>query len=330
MLYIHGMGHFYPENVITNQFLEDLDIGTNSEWILDRVGIQSRRTCMSLDYIKTTKNRDPRAALEASLYGDAQTGAAAARMALDRAGLKAEDIGMVISGSSASDYVSPAQAALIAAELGIEVPCFDLNSACTTYGMQIDFLNKMKADALPPFVLIVNPENFTRVLDYSNRSVAVLFGDGTSASVISTVNPSPVAVMTSESDSKPSSWMKVFVPRMGFFEQDGHAVQGFAIRKSTDGLRSLQSISKAGPERFIYIGHQANLGMLKTVCERCEIGEKNHWSNVAEYGNTASAGAPGTLSLHWDELKAGYDIGISIVGAGLTWVNLLISVAEGK
>ena len=328
MLYLHGMGHFYPENVITNEFLEELDIGSSSEWILERVGIRTRRTCLPLDYIKTTKNRNHREALDAALYNNAQTGAAAARMALNRAGLKPEDIGMIISGSSAPDYVAPAEAAAIAAELGIEVPCFDLTSACTTYGMQVNFLHKMRPEAIPPFVLIVNPENFTRVVNYSNRGDAALFGDGTTASVISLVNPSRLAFTECSGDSKPSAWMKVFVPRMDYFQQDGNAVQGFAIRKTTECLRELQSRSQEQrPGRFIFIGHQANLGMLKTVCERCDIAEENHWSNVADYGNTASAGAPGTLSLHWENLKAGDHVGISIVGAGLTWVNLLLTVA---
>ena len=76
MLYLHSMGHFNPENIITNKFLEDLDIGTNNEWILERVGIQNRRTVLPLDYIKKTKNSDPRAAFEARLYKNAQMGAA--------------------------------------------------------------------------------------------------------------------------------------------------------------------------------------------------------------------------------------------------------------
>jgi 3-oxoacyl-[acyl-carrier-protein] synthase-3 len=329
MLYLHGMGHFYPENVITNEFLEELDIGSSAEWILERVGIRTRRTCLPLDYIKTTKNSDSRAALEAALYNNAQTGAAAAGMALERAGLKPEDIGMIISGSSAPDHVAPSEAAAIAAELGIEALCFDVTSACTTYGMQVGILSKMKPGTVPPYILIVNPENFTRVVDYSKRGDAALFGDATSASVLSLEVPSRLAFTHAEGDSKPSAWTKVFVPRLGYFQQDGNAVQGFAIRKTTECLRSVRSMADADADTFMFIGHQANLGMLKTVCERCGISDQNHWFNVADFGNTASAGAPGTLSLHWDELKPGTDVGIVIVGAGLTWVSLLLK-ATGK
>ena len=97
MLQIHGVGHFHPENVIDNAFLESLDIGTNDEWILERVGIRERRTVLSLDYIRDTRNADPRAAYEASRYTNAQTAARASRMALERAGLEPGDIGMVIA-----------------------------------------------------------------------------------------------------------------------------------------------------------------------------------------------------------------------------------------
>src|SRR5574340_726248 len=150
MLYLHGIGHFYPENIISNRFLEDLDIGTNEQWILERVGIHTRRTVLPLDYIRTTKNLDQRAAFEAALYNNAQTGAAAARMAIARAGLKPRDIGLVVSGGCTPDNLTPAEAATIAAEVGIDAPCFDLNSACTSFGMQINVLSRFRTDALAP------------------------------------------------------------------------------------------------------------------------------------------------------------------------------------
>ena len=67
-VYLHGVGHFHPENEISNQFLEDLDIGTNDQWIIDRVGIRARRTVLPLDYIRETKNAEPRDAMDAALY----------------------------------------------------------------------------------------------------------------------------------------------------------------------------------------------------------------------------------------------------------------------
>ena len=328
MLYLHGLGHFHPDNVITNRFLEELDIGTNEEWIMERVGIRTRRTSLSLNYLRETKNCDPRAALEASLCTNAQSGVAAARMALNRAGLKPEDIGLLISGSSAPDYVSPSEAAIIAAELGIDVPCFDLSSACTTFGMQIHFLLGMRPEALPCFVLVVSAESITHTVDYNDRNSAVLFGDGSSPAVLSATVPAPATFSSSYADAKSTSWNKVTIPRIGYFHQDGNAVQGFAIRKMTESLRQLQTVSSVNGDRFKFVGHQANLGMLKTVCERTHIAANNHWHNVEDFGNTGSSGAPAVLSQHWEEFRPGHCVAVTIVGAGLSWAQMLLKIEE--
>lgn len=331
MLYLHGLGHYYPENVITNRFLEDLGIGTTEEWILERVGIRTRRTSLPLDYIRDTKNADLRAALDVSLTSNAKTGASAARMALERAGIGTDDIGLVISGSSAPDTLSPAEAAMIASELGIECPCFDLNSACTTFGMQIHFLSGMAATALPPFVLLVNPENLTRSVNYADRSAAVLFGDGSAAAVVSATVPSRIGFAACYCNTKATDCRKVIIPRLGYFQQDGNAVQGFAIRKATESIRMLQtSYTADNGHRFIFIGHQANLGMLQTVCERTEISPQNHWQNVVEFGNTGASGAPSVLSQHWDDLHLGDHVAMALVGGGLTWVHMMIKVEDNQ
>ncbi len=328
MLYLHGLGHFHPENVITNRFLSELEIGSSEEWIMERVGVQTRRTSLPLDYIKSTKNKDPRAASEASIYTNAQMGASAARVALDRAGLKLEDIGMVISGSSTPDHVTPAEAATVAAELGMDVPCFDLNSACSTFGMQLKFLSDMKPDALPAYVLVVNPESFTRSVDYSDRKVAPLFGDGSSAAVVSTSVPSKMMFEAFFCDSNPLSWDKVRIPHLEHFGQNGRAVQGFAIRKTTESLKKLQKIYPINSGRFKFVGHQANYGMLKTVCERCGLSEDDHWHNVVHYGNTGGSSAPCVLSQSWDKFRPGNHIAVIMVGSGLTWVRSMLKIEE--
>jgi len=329
MLYLHGIGHFHPENVITNRFLAELGIETDEAWILERVGIRERRTVLPLDYIRQTKNRDPRAAHEVSLFTNAQTGAAAAQTALERAGLAPSDIGFVLSGCSAPSWSSPAEAAMVAAEMGIDAPCLDVNSACTTFGMQIDLLSRMVADRLPPFILIVQPENLTRSIDFSDRTAAILFGDGSTAAVVSASVKARAAFVESSCGTNAAAWAKVAIPLMGHFRQDGHAIQGYAIRRMTKSIRCLMSaLGNGNGGRFRFIGHQANLGALQTVCERAGIPEAEHWYNVDMFGNTGCAGASAVLSRHWDELRAGDRVGIALVGAGLTWVHLLLAVED--
>src|SRR3712207_1057903 len=107
MLYIHGIGHFHPGNVIDNAFLANLDIGVDENWILERVGILERRTVLPLDYIVHTKNRDPRAASEAAEFSNAETGVNAAQSALKQAGLEPRDIGLVITGGCSPQFTIP-------------------------------------------------------------------------------------------------------------------------------------------------------------------------------------------------------------------------------
>ncbi|MBW2712611.1 MAG: ketoacyl-ACP synthase III, partial [Deltaproteobacteria bacterium] len=203
-VFLHGMGHFHPENEITNQFLEDLDIGTDDKWIMERVGIQTRRTVLPLDYIRETKNIDVRAGFEAQLYSNAEVGKRAADLAIARAGIDPSEIGMVIAGSSCSDTTSPAEACNIAKLLELEVPAFDVNSACTSFFTPLYLLSLMQADKLPPYILLVVPDTLTRAVDYRDRSSAVLWGDAAGAAVISTQVEGVAEIIGNTLESSPA------------------------------------------------------------------------------------------------------------------------------
>lgn len=329
-LYLHGLGHFHPENEITNRFLEELDIGTSDEWIMERVGIRSRRTVLPLDYIVETRNRNPVEGAEVALYSHADTGEIAARMALERAEIDLDDIGMVITGSSKPDTLSPADACNVAEALGLEVPAFDVNSACTSFFTTLYMLSAMQPDALPDFILVVTPESLTTTVDYADRSASVLWGDGTTAAVLSTRVPSAVEVLGHEMRSSPAGNDKVVVPLGGHFRQEGRTVQMFAIKKTIRLLRQLQQAYGGDPERrFHFVGHQANLRMLETVCLKCDIPDDRHHTNVVELGNTGAAGAPSVVSMAWDEWRPGDDIAVVGVGSGLTWSSFLLRFGEG-
>ena len=324
MLYFHGFGHFHPENQIDNAFLESLEIGTNDRWIVDRVGIKNRRTVLPLDYIRSTKNKDLRAGQEAALYSNAETGRRAALMAIERAGIKPSDIGMVIGGDSSPETCIPAEGARIAKLLGLTVPAFDLHSACSTFGLHVHMLSQM-GENLPEYVLIVSPENTTRVTDFSDRSSAILFGDATSAAVVSTKIPSRARVAYSTFNTNPAGCDDVLIPRVYHFSQNGSAVQKFAIKQMSALLAEIQG--RIGPDRrdrLIYIGHQANFTMLQAVCRRCDIPEARHFYNIVEYGNQAAAGAAVVLSQHWERFLAGDVVALVVVGAGLSWSSLQI------
>lgn len=324
MLYLHGMGHFFPENQITNGFLSELDIGSDETWILERVGIKTRRTTLSLEYIRATKNQDPRGAMDASLYTHARMGALSARMALSRAGLTEADLGMVVCGTSSPGYAIPALASNVAAELEIEVPCVDINTACSTFVVQLSLLANMLPTGLPSFVLVVNPECCTHMVDYRDRRVAPLFGDGCSAAVVSLTMPADKHIEPGPFFSDPSKWDKIRIPRTGHFIQDGQAVQKFAMRTTCRMLSDLIQTYPVTPEKFKFIGHQANLKVLDHAARTCGIQEDNHWHNVIDFGNTGCCSAPGVLSQNWTSLRPGDHVAMVVVGAGLTWGSAMV------
>lgn len=323
-LYLHGLGHFHPEIEITNRFLEELDIGTDDAWIMQRVGIRSRRTSLPLDYIRETRNRDVRAAAEAAVMGTAEMGARAAEMAIRRSGVDRTQIGMLLSGSCAVDVVTPAEACDVARKLELQVPGFDVNSACTSFLAQLHLLSMMRPEALPPFVLVVAQESMSRLVDYDDRSTAVLFGDGAAAAVVSATVPGPARVLGSSVESNPAGASKVWVPRTGHFVQEGRSVQMFAIKKSISGYRRLKE-DWEDPDRALHlVAHQANLRMLETMSSRCGVEPERHHTNCEFFGNTGASSSAVVISQNWDKWTARDDIAVVGVGAGLTWAHYLL------
>jgi 3-oxoacyl-[acyl-carrier-protein] synthase-3 len=327
-LYLHGLGHFHPENEITNRFLEELDIGTDEQWILDRVGIRSRRTVLSLDYIRDTRNRDPSQAMEAALYTHADTGVLATEMALERAGITRDAIGMVIAGSSRPGLSTPADACHIAAALGVEAPAFDMNSACTSMWVALYMLSNMRPESQPDYVLVVAPESLTTTVDYDDRSASVLWGDCTAAAIVSTRVPSRIQILDSTVQSSPAGYEKVIVPLFGHFSQEGRTVQMFAIKKTVRCLREIQKTFPSSGRKLNFVGHQANLRMLESVCQQCDIDDERHHSNVVEYGNGGAAGAPSVLSMNWDGWTDQDEVAVIGVGSGLTWASYVLRFGE--
>jgi 3-oxoacyl-[acyl-carrier-protein] synthase III len=330
MLFVHGVGHFRPHNEIDNSFLESLGIGTSEDWILRRVGITSRRTVLPLSYILETRNADPYKAYELASHTNAQSSVEAAKMALDRAGLKRESIGMVIAGGCSPQYTTPAESCTVAAELGINCAAFDVNSGCSSFAAQMHLLSSMDAKQLPDYILIVNPENITRTVDYNDRTTAVLWGDATAATIVSPRVPSNLRVKFSLIGSDPSGWNKVTIPPGKHFQQDGSAVQAFAIKRMVKVISELREHAESDASRLFFIGHQANLRMLRTVSEKADIAPERHLYNVDRFGNCGAAGAPSVLSEHWGDFEYGDEIALVTVGAGLSWGGVLFQATGGQ
>ncbi len=324
-MYLHSIGHAHPPTVIDNALLSSLDIGVDLDWVEERVGILERRTTLSLDYIRHTRNRDPRGAAEGSTMSTTEMARVAAEHALRRAGLEASSIQMVIAGGCCPEMLIPAEASRVAAALGINCAAFDLSAACASFAAQIHFVSQLRPETLPDFVLIANVEAFTRTINYSDRSTAVLFGDAATAAILSPRVVSRTRILESSYQSDPSGHRQVTIPAGGHFAQDGQRVQIFAIRKTAELIG--ESRFAGNGTREFFIGHQANLRMLEAVCRRLAIPEENHLSNVRHFGNCGAAGGPSVLSQHWEELNSSA-VNMALVGSGLSWGGLRICIGE--
>jgi 3-oxoacyl-[acyl-carrier-protein] synthase-3 len=329
-LHLHGLGHAHPANEISNRFLEELDIGTDDAWILERVGIRSRRSVLPLEYIRATRNRDPRAALEAAEENNAGLAARAARMAIERAGVPAHSIGLVIAGNSMADtHGCPAEACNVAGELDLDVPAFDVMSACTSFYVHLHLLSLMQPDKLPDFVLLAAPETITTAVDYGDRATAVLWGDGAAAAVVSTRHEGRIRVLGTSVESHPTARDKVVIPRGGHFRQAGRVVQMFGIKRMARAVNRLREEYASAERDFHFVGHQANLRMLETVRGMCEIPPERHHSNVEWYGNTGAASAASVISMNWEKWGPRDDVAVAGIGAGLTWSSYLLRFGGG-
>jgi 3-oxoacyl-[acyl-carrier-protein] synthase-3 len=156
-------------------------------------------------------------------------------------------------------------------------------------------------------------------VDYRDRSAAVLWGDGAAAAVVSTRERGRAEILRTTLASSPTGWSKVVVPRQGFFRQDGPAVHKFAIRAMSTLLGEMQRELVTPGRPLSFVGHQANLRMLQSVCALRAVPEARHFHNLTDFGNTGAAGAPSVLSMRWDRWSPEDDVAMAGVGAGLTW-----------
>jgi len=170
VLHILGIGECHPENVIDNKFLEDLDIGSSGDWIIDKIGIRERRTNLPLDYIRDTKNVDPRKSFDLMEMTPTEMGAKASEVALERAGVSAGEVGLVICNCCTPYMTVPSEAQRIARAIGSSGVAYDVFTACPAFALHLDHIHKCKEGELPDFILCVSTASLTHKVNYNERS----------------------------------------------------------------------------------------------------------------------------------------------------------------
>ena len=320
------MGVSHPTTSIDNHFLEALDVGTNAQWIEEKIGILKRVTTLSEEYIKTTRNQDPRMAREVASMSATDLGVEAAKQALASAGISARDVGMVIVNCCTPQDTMPGEAVRIAEQLDCPALAFDVYTACPAFALHIDFLRKYEERALPEFILCISTATMTHHVDYNDRSDGAIWGDGAAAWIVSPTHKGKLQVIESTYTADPTRCAAVVVDSYRFFHQDGRAVRDFSVRQTVRLIKALQDRYDIDWSRDVFIGHQANKTMLEQITRNRGVPADNHWHNVTYLGNQAGAGAPASLAMHWDKLQSGQNIVVAVVGAGLSWGSILLRV----
>ncbi len=320
------MGHAQPTTVITNKFIEDLGVGTTAAWIEEKIGILTRVTSLPLEYIVETKNSDPRKATAVASTSPYELGLKASQMALERAGIKGSEVGLLIVNCCTPKFIAPTEFQKIATALNVTGSAYNVFTACPAFALHLDFINSFRRENLPKYVLCVSTATLTHHVNYNDRTDGAIWGDGAAAWVVSTQKNGRLNLVYSSFMSDPTRCDAVVVDTFKYFRQDGRAVRNFSVMQTVKLVKQLEDRFDINWERDIFIGHQANKTMLDQIINNREIPSSNHWYNVDRVGNQAGAGAPAVISENWDKIKSGSKIAVAVVGAGLSWGSALFEV----
>ena len=337
---IGAMGHGHPQTVLSNDFFNRLDIDSSADWITDRIGIERRCSVLAREDIEALKSgqltRD-----ELVRAGRIRSMGEMAEKPWELLNKRALEAGhevapdLVIAGSSVPDWDIPANACAIASHLNIDSAAFDVNSACSSFVVDLHVARSLLQTGVQRQIAVFNVERYTTRLNYNDRNSCVLFGDGAAVSLLQEWDPdqrrahaAPIGgfeVVDTVIHSNPQGFRHVIIPDGSFFSQNGSVVQKFAVTKTVAVTLEILERNQVGVEQISYfVGHQANLRMLTSVVEKLHLRQDQHLFNVDQFGNQGGAGAPAVISQNWDQFVPGDLVVVSVVGAGLTWGSALL------
>jgi 3-oxoacyl-[acyl-carrier-protein] synthase-3 len=324
---ITGIGAYAPEHVVTNDDLSKL-MDTSDEWIVERTGIHERRVAA-----------DDQALSDIALP--------AARAALAQAGLEAGTIDLLIVATITPDMAFPSAGAIIADELGAtDAAAYDLSAGCTGFMYAVAQGYGMVAAGLASHALVVGGDVLSRILDWSDRGTAVLFGDGAGAVVLERVSEG--GFLGFELGADGSGGPQLYLPAGGsrspataetvaehkhYVQMNGREVFKFATRiLVTSAEKVLAECGKTIDDVDVYIPHQANVRIIDHAAEKLGIPKEKIVVNVERYGNTSSGSIPLALADAQAEgrLQEGALVLMTGMGAGLTWGSGLIEWTNGR
>ncbi len=323
---IIGTGSYVPPDILTNDNLSEM-VDTSDEWIRTRTGICNRHIAKDMDNADMAYN--------------------AARNAVEDARIEASKIGLIIVATSTPDYAFPNQASLVQSKLkAVNAMCFDVSAACSGFITALDIAASMLKAGSYKYALVIGSEKMSEIVNWKDRSVCVLFGDGAGAVVLKAVDNNTedvtgdlvghergiidsniyndgtgASVLTGGRRFSDSCSTDIFI------HMDGQEVFKFAVKSVPTAIETLlhnNNMDINDVDKFIL--HQANVRIIESVAKRLKADKDKFPVNLNEYGNTSSASIPILL----DELnrngslKQGEKLVLAGFGAGLSWGSILL------
>lgn len=326
---IKGLGFYVPDNIVTNDDLTQY-MDTSDAWIQERTGIKQRRY---FTYGKDT---------------NASMATAASRMALDRAGLEANDVDLIVYATITPDYYFPGSAFLMQRELGLEgIGVIDIRNQCSGFIYALSIADQFIKTGMYKTVLVVGSEIQSSFLNKSNegRGVAVIFGDGAGAAVVqATTDPEHRILSThlhadgryaeelyvrDPGSSREGQWINetTLVDKQYNVTMNGNTVFKHAVVRFMEVINeSLEANNYTAKDIALLVPHQANIRISEYVRQQMGLPEEKVFNNIQQYGNTTAASIPIALTEAFEKghVNPGDLICLAAFGSGFTWASALI------
>ena len=308
-IHMVSTGSAIPQKKVTNDDMSKM-VDTNDEWIKSRTGIQTR-------YFSTNEK-------------NYELAASAARKAMEKAKILPEEIGVLVVATVTPDYMMPSTACLVQKELDLpeEIMAFDINAACSGFLYGLKICKGLLENTTKPYALLIGSEQMSRILDFTDRSTCVLFGDGAGAAIIELSDNHPYIQ---------KAWTRGDMEALiclgpgnahAKIEMDGSAVFRFAVNAVKEAIDAVIEEADMKIEDVDYvICHQANERILSHVRKKYELPEEMFFMNLQKYANTSAASIGIALDEMLEEglIKNGMKIIAVGFGAGFTWTAALLT-----
>lgn len=328
---IVGVGHYVPDNVVTNKDLEKL-MDTSDDWIVERTGIRERR------FVEKGSGDSP-----------STMGTKAARIAIEKAGLTPDDIDFIIFATLSPDYYFPGPGVMVQEQLGIKtIGALDVRNQCSGFIYAVSVADQFIKTGMYKNVLVIGAELHSGGLDITTRGrgVSVIFGDGAGAVVMQATEEKNKGVLSTHlySEGKYAEELSLIGPNTGnwvpeiiasegedlsyYPHMNGNFVFKNAVIRFQEAIHeALKTNGKTKDDIDLLIPHQANLRISQYIQKKLELPNDKVYNNIMRYGNTTAASIPIALSeaLEEGKLKEGDTLCLAAFGSGFTWASALIN-----